>query len=373
MKTLSQSLRVGGLLLCLVFGTQMIAPGQQASNSDSPELKSADVFRLVIKGYRLSGPEAEKLEKTLLADPKNLIAHITLVAYYTSQHDELSRIKKSEQTLWLIRNIPDREILHDVAYARLTKFDKGYEEAKQLWLKHLETYHNNAVVLANAAEFFILSDKQFTEKLFKQLAVAEPNNPRWPSELGHLYMMEMRNVTHTPQTEPSTGADRKNLAASAYQNFERAYRLQNHDQEKRILISQLATSALEAGEVQKAQVWALEALDDAKNAKSDWSVADSVHHAHIILGRIALRSGDLAEARAHLIQAARSEGSPVLGSFGPNMMLAKELLEKGERDAVIQYFQQCASFWKNDRGQLVQWAATVREGGIPNFGASLAY
>src|SRR2546430_3809398 len=315
MKILSQSLRVGGFLLCLLFGTQMIVPGQQASNSDSPELKSADVVRLVLNGYRLSGPEAEKLEKTLLADPRNLIAHITLVAYYTSQHDELSRIKKSEQTLWLIRNIPDREILHDVAYARLGKWDRGYEEAKQLWLKHLETYHNNAVVLANAAEFFIISDKQFTEKLFKQLAVADPNNPRWPSELGHLYMMEMQNATYTPPTGPSTGADRKNLAASAYQNFERAYRLQNHDQEKRILISQLATSALEAGEVQKAQVWALEALDDAKNAKSDWSVADSVHHAHIILGRIALRSGDLAEAREHLIQAARSEGSPVLGSL----------------------------------------------------------
>jgi len=161
--------------------------------------------------------------------------------------------------------------------------------------------------------------------------------------------------------------------SSAYQNFERAYRLQSLGQEKRMLLSQLATSALEAGEVQKAQVWALEALDEAKNVKSDWSVADSLHHAHIILGRIALRSGDLAEAREHLIQAARSDGSPVLGSFGPNMMLAKELLEKGARDAVIEYFQQCASFWKNDRGQLVQWAATVREGGIPNFGANLAY
>ena len=138
MKTLRHSFRVGGLLLGLVIGTQMIVPGQQASNSDWPQLKSADVVRLVLNGYRLSGPEAEKLEKTLLADPRNLKAHITLVAYYTSQHDELSRIKKSEHALWLIRNIPDLEILHDVAYARLTKFDKGYEEAKQLWLKHLE-------------------------------------------------------------------------------------------------------------------------------------------------------------------------------------------------------------------------------------------
>src|SRR6266581_3338337 len=222
MKILSQSLRVGGFLLCLLFGTQMIVPGQQASNSDSPELKSTDVVRLVLKGYRLSSPEAVELEKTLLADPKNLIAHITLVAYYTSQHDELSRIKKSEQTLWLIRNIPDREILHDLAYAQLMKRDKGYEEAKQLWLKHLETYHNNVVVLANAAEFFILSDKQLSEKLFKQLAVADPDNPRWPSELGHLYMLELQSAAYAPQMERSTEADKSSLAASAYQNYERA-------------------------------------------------------------------------------------------------------------------------------------------------------
>lgn len=373
MKISRHSFRVGGLLFCLVFGTQMIVPGQQASNSDWPQLKSADVIRLVIKGYRLSSSEAEKLEKTLLADPKNLIAHITLVAYYTSQHDELSRTKRSEQTLWLIQNIPDLEILHDIGYARLTKYDKGYEEAKQLWLKHLETYHDNVVVLANAAEFFILSDKQLSEKLFKQLAVADPNNPRWPSALGHLYMLEMQSAAYTPPKESSTGADKKSLAASAYQNFERAYRLQRNDQEKRMLMSQLATSALEAGEAQTAQVWALEALNDAKNVKSDWSVANSIHHAHIILGRIALRGGDLAEARKHLIQAGQSEGSPQLDSFGPNMMLAKELLEKGEREAVIQYFQKCASFWKDDRGQLVQWAAIVREGGIPNFGGNLVY
>jgi len=373
MKIVNQSLRVGGFLLSLVFGAQMIALGQQASNSDWPQLKSVDVVHLILKGYRLSSSEAEKLEKTLLADPKDLIAHITLVAYYTAQHDELSRTRRSEQTLWLIRNIPDLEILHDVAYARLSKSDKGYEEAKQLWLKHLETYHNNVVVLANAAEFFILSDKQLSEKLFKQLAVADPNNPRWPSALGHLYLMEMQSAAYRPPKEPPTGPDKQSLAASAYQNYERAYRLQSHDQEKRILFSELATSAFEAGQIETAQRWALEALKDATTATTDWSVANSVHHAHIILGRIALRGGDLAEARKHLIQASQSQGSPQLDSFGPNMMLAKELLEKGERDAVIQYFQKCASFWKDDRGQLVQWAATVREGGIPNFGANLAY
>jgi hypothetical protein len=54
------------------------------------------------------------------------------------------------------------------------------------------------------------------------------------------------------------------------------------------------------------------------------------------------------------------------------MTLAKELLEKGAREAVIKYFQLCASFWKN-RPELGQWTATVKGGGIPNFGANLAY
>ncbi|MGZ8846697.1 MAG: hypothetical protein ACXW3C_09565 [Pyrinomonadaceae bacterium] len=78
------------------------------------------------------------------------------------------------------------------------------------------------------------------------------------------------------------------------------------------------------------------------------------------------------EAKKQLIEAGETPGSPQLDSFGPSMTLAKELLEKGERDVVIQYFQLCANFWKN-RSELDQWTATVKGGGTPNFGAHLAY
>jgi hypothetical protein len=54
------------------------------------------------------------------------------------------------------------------------------------------------------------------------------------------------------------------------------------------------------------------------------------------------------------------------------MALAKELLEKGERDTVLQYFELCRTFWKRDNGKLAGWNAKVREGGIPDFGG-LAY
>jgi hypothetical protein len=53
------------------------------------------------------------------------------------------------------------------------------------------------------------------------------------------------------------------------------------------------------------------------------------------------------------------------------MLLAKELLEKGEPDAVLEYFDLCARFWKE--GRLEVWARKVRPGEIPDFGANLDY
>jgi hypothetical protein len=54
------------------------------------------------------------------------------------------------------------------------------------------------------------------------------------------------------------------------------------------------------------------------------------------------------------------------------MTLAKELLGRGERQIVLKYFEMCAKFWVSGGSKLEEWTATVRGGGIPDFGA-LAY
>jgi hypothetical protein len=53
------------------------------------------------------------------------------------------------------------------------------------------------------------------------------------------------------------------------------------------------------------------------------------------------------------------------------MMLARELLEKGQRDVVLEYFQLCGKFWSYDRGQLARWTEQVNAVAIPQFGANL--
>ena len=56
-------------------------------------------------------------------------------------------------------------------------------------------------------------------------------------------------------------------------------------------------------------------------------------------------------------------------SFGPNWDLAQELLAKGEHETVLAYIDLCRKFWQSDRGRLDTWAATIRNGGSPNFSA----
>ena len=79
------------------------------------------------------------------------------------------------------------------------------------------------------------------------------------------------------------------------------------------------------------------------------------------------------DAKRHLLEAGKSPGSPQMDSFGPNMSLAKDLIEKGERDVVVEYFGLCRTFWKMDRGRLDEWTQTVKAGKTPNFGANLVY
>jgi hypothetical protein len=55
------------------------------------------------------------------------------------------------------------------------------------------------------------------------------------------------------------------------------------------------------------------------------------------------------------------------------MTLAKELLQKHEKDVVLEYFELCSKFWKLRRDRLDRWSAAVKEGEIPDFGGNLNY
>jgi hypothetical protein len=55
------------------------------------------------------------------------------------------------------------------------------------------------------------------------------------------------------------------------------------------------------------------------------------------------------------------------------MSLAKELLERGEQNTVLQYFDLCRNFWRSHMANLDNWRSQIQAGRIPDFGPNLKY
>ena len=120
---------------------------------------------------------------------------------------------------------------------------------------------------------------------------------------------------------------------------------------------------------------AQEYLTQAEDYKSDWNYGNAIHHSNLILGKVALREKKIEEAKIYLLKAGRTSGSSQLKSFGPNMSLAKELLEIGENEIVLEYLDLCKIFWRKifSWWKIRKWKRVIRKGGIPDFGANLVY
>ena len=138
-------------------------------------------------------------------------------------------------------------------------------------------------------------------------------------------------------------------------------------------LGRAAKNALGAGNVAKAEALANELAQLAPKYRNDWNYGNAIQDSNQVLGQIALSNGNLAEASRRLLASADSNGSPQMNSFGPNMQLAKALLEKGETDVVIEYFKRCGAFWTMGKRELASWTSAARSGKSPDFGANLDY
>ncbi len=113
-----------------------------------------------------------------------------------------------------------------------------------------------------------------------------------------------------------------------------------------------AMAAYESGNYLDAKRFAEELKRLTPNYQNDWNYGNAIHTYHSVLGRLAILENDLELASQHLLAAGRTPGSPQLDSFGPNMSLAKELLEQHRVEETLTYFELCQDFWEMDKGQL---------------------
>jgi tetratricopeptide (TPR) repeat protein len=307
-------------------------------------------------GHSLTAEQVSILELALVGDPDNLSVRTKLLGYYAPPRSNSKDAIEARRRhiLWIIKNHPEAEI----AGTTFTSIDfnqdpDGYQAAKELWLEQTKTHPKDSAVLGNAATFLFLHDQYDAEDLFKEAQSLDPKNPKWSDGLARLYQR----------------GGSKAAAASALAEYEKAQAADKLEFSKFIRLNELAKTAFDAGEFDKASQYAGALVKAAEKHSEDkmWATGDAVHDGNIILGRVALKKGDIKQAKKFLLQAGYTPGSPALESFGPNMSLAKELLDAGEKDIVLKYFVLCRRFWKMGRSKLDDWTNQVKDGQLPNF------
>ena len=138
-------------------------------------------------------------------------------------------------------------------------------------------------------------------------------------------------------------------------------------------LNNVAKESFAVGKIEDSKYYAEELLVLLPKYTGNWNYGNAIQDANIVLGRIAVANGHIEAAKGYLLKAGKSPGSPTMNSFGPNMSLAKDLLEQGESEVVLEYFQLCRSFWDMHHDKLDEWTKAVKGGDIPDFGANLVY
>ena len=237
----------------------------------------------------------------------------------------------------------------------------GYEEMRRRQLLDRVAAHpDDVTVLMGAADALMVSDRARAQELLARASALEPENAAVAGKLAQLHSLRAQT------------ARRPEDVRLALEYAEKEQRLKPGGSAMYLKLGQLA---FDAGELTKARDYANAYLESARTSASThpWATGDLVHKGNLVLGRIAVREGRLDDAEHYLRASADTSGSPVLNSFGPNMSLAKDLLEAGRSGPVLEYFDACSRFWRLNFFKLGRWASTVRAGEIPEFGANLVY
>lgn len=141
----------------------------------------------------------------------------------------------------------------------------------------------------------------------------------------------------------------------------------------------LVLACFESGtQTQEARALAQGLLDST--TATDPNHGELIYSMRSFLGRMALRAGDVATAKRHLLEAGQALEPLHLRWFNPQFELARDLLAKGEREAVLEHLDQMVRIWANPdretnqssklratehRQSLDFWKEQIRKGRVP--------
>jgi hypothetical protein len=148
----------------------MVAAEQQAAAQSPTPASSAKAASqayssILSEGWNTIPAEASRLESGLVGDPHNVAARTRLISYYYYYYQQMMAEPRARHIFWLIENHPEAQIFQvasDVtsmspSWAKLNS-DSDWNRARALWLRQIERFPNNTLVLSNAAQTLPIED-----------------------------------------------------------------------------------------------------------------------------------------------------------------------------------------------------------------------
>lgn len=121
------------------------------------------------------------------------------------------------------------------------------------------------------------------------------------------------------------------------------------------ILSNLVLAEFDAGDDAPAESDARLLLAASQHNANAYSVAETV------LGRVAAAKGDLIEAKTRLMQSVTMPDSLKYAAFQPNMTLAQDVYDSGDKDAVVRFLEASRAVWKFDRGRIDRMISFVKK------------
>jgi beta-lactamase regulating signal transducer with metallopeptidase domain len=331
--------------------------GVATGSLECPQTPSLEAMNLGREGRHLSSEQVAMLEKVVAQNPHDLRSQNLLLSYYFSNR---FTDKRQQTIFWLIQNHPRATVL-SFPEGELHPTRENYAEGARLWYEQLQQYPNDPAILWNAGKSFMRQDIDLAIDLFNKGKNLDPRNSAvWYRELGHFY--ELKGF-RSPAQESSVLA---NQALNSYENAQSGTKVEDRS----YLLPNMARAALAAGRLDKAAAYANQMLAATGD---DWNKGNMIYYGNFVLGMVAVQKGDLQTAEDHLLAAADTPGSPQLNSFGPNMRLAKELLDRGRKDTVLVFLKKCMRFWTLSTSPCSRWIREIEEGQTPDFRTNLDF
>lgn len=297
------------------------------------------------EGSAINSSEAVSIEKELIEFPNKEEQRLKLIAYY---HESGELIKLFDHLCWMIEHRPESDVwlephmhLNENALSDLHK-----QKLIFLWEQKCRDEPSNISIISNASFFLRQVDPELGEKILREALQLEPDDFNLISDM----VLVLYGLV-------AARRDNKNYAHECFSLALKALTLYNSRAEysricpKDLLIEPATECAL-----------LLEKLNESKELAKEY---DDQHAAFEFLGRVAIIEHDV-----NLAAKCLQESSTYVKGKVPRLKLASELLEKGERDSVVDYLFSCSQLSFSDpfiQEQLKKWLEEIKSGTLPTL------